>query len=271
MKKKIKIFVIDIILAGICLCTFALFHHVIPKKLESENIIINSDEDICSCTNENVYSCELVSNDTSYKSNNISVEINSYNEDGIIYHVADVYIKNIESFQTVFADDTYGKGYTEWITNIDKRSNSIITINGDFYGLTNKGIVIRNGVLYRSTKSSSDVLVLYKNGVLKTYGKDEYDVDKLIENSAYQTWSFGPELLDDEGHALTKFNSTVTPKNPRTAIGYIGIGHYIFVTVEGRSNTSSGMTLKELADLFEKLGCTSAYNLDGGTIFHDGI
>ena len=56
----------------------------------------------------------------------------------------------------------------------------------------------------------------------------------------------------------------MTPRNPRTAIGYVTPGHYIFVVVEGRTKTSAGVTMKQLASIFEKYECKAAYNLDGG-------
>jgi len=36
------------------------------------------------------------------------------------------------------------------------------------------------------------------------------------------------------------------------------------VTVDGRQENSSGMTLSELASLMKELGCVNAINLDGG-------
>ena len=52
---------------------------------------------------------------------------------------------------------------------------------------------------------------------------------------------------------------------PRSALGYYEPGHYCFVVVDGREKGHSvGMYLAELAQLFEDLGCTSAYNMDGG-------
>ena len=69
----------------------------------------------------------------------------------------------------------------------------------------------------------------------------------------------------EEGKAKTQFNSTVTRNNPRSAIGCVEPGHYFLVQVDGRgANGSRGMTLQELAALFEELGCRTAYNLDGG-------
>lgn len=78
-------------------------------------------------------------------------------------------------------------------------------------------------------------------------------------------WSFGPALLDADGRAKTEFVTTVAEANPRTAVGCYEPGHYCFVAVDGRGmEGSAGMTMAELAALFEALGCKTAYNLDGG-------
>ena len=54
-------------------------------------------------------------------------------------------------------------------------------------------------------------------------------------------------------------------RNPRTAVGYRPDGTVLLVTVDGRgADGSVGMTLRELAQLFVRLGASDALNLDGG-------
>lgn len=53
-------------------------------------------------------------------------------------------------------------------------------------------------------------------------------------------------------------------RHPRSAVGWSPT-HVYFVTVDGRqSELSMGMKLAELAEVFVRLGCTDAMNLDGG-------
>ena len=52
--------------------------------------------------------------------------------------------------------------------------------------------------------------------------------------------------------------------NPRTAIGLLSPLHYIFLVSDGRTKESKGLSLLELAELMQDLGCVTAYNLDGG-------
>ncbi len=58
--------------------------------------------------------------------------------------------------------------------------------------------------------------------------------------------------------------NAVTGRNPRTAIGYTQDGKFIMVTVDGREQSSIGMTLTELAYFMKSIGCYNAMNLDGG-------
>lgn len=57
----------------------------------------------------------------------------------------------------------------------------------------------------------------------------------------------------------------ISGKNPRSAVGYAKNGTFIIVTVDGREQTSVGMTLFELANLMKELGCENAMNFDGGS------
>jgi exopolysaccharide biosynthesis protein len=67
--------------------------------------------------------------------------------------------------------------------------------------------------------------------------------------------------------------SFVETRHPRTAIGKLKNGRALLVTVDGRSETSAGMSLQELAEMLLEMGATDAMNLDGGgstTMFLDG-
>ena len=60
-------------------------------------------------------------------------------------------------------------------------------------------------------------------------------------------------------------NHSIQGNQPRTAVGMIATGHYLWVVVDGRSSGySRGMTLPELAQVFVDRGAQVAYNLDGG-------
>lgn len=146
---------------------------------------------------------------------------------------------------------------------------------GDSAHNFHSGLVVGNGELLRNKPNGKrDLCVLYRSGVMETIPAADIDTEALLANAGaiWQTFLFGPMLLDEEGHAMTEFNSDVASINPRSALGYYEPGHYCFVQVDGRSTASAieekkisrGMTLAQLSALMESLGCTAAYNLDGG-------
>jgi len=199
----------------------------------------------------------------SYQSDTVRIAVAQVSQDNVTYYIADIWILNLRSLATAFANDRFAHG-AQNVRSMSKHNNAILAISGDYCSAREKGIVIRNGVLYRDSMEG-DVCVLYQDGVMETYAQGAFDKDEAIGRGAYQAWCFGPRLLDDDAQTMTKFNSTVLRENPRSAIGYYEPGHYCFITVDGRQEDySRGMTMKELSNLFFMLGCKSAYNLDGG-------
>lgn len=200
--------------------------------------------------------------DNSYKSANISVTVDTVQTDEVTYYVANIYLKNLNSIKTAFATGVYGVGLHEQTDVIAAENNAVLAINGD-YCSNNAGPVVRNGILYRE-EIYKDVLVMNNDGSMETLTAEQLDMEQVKSEGVYQIWTFGPMLLKD-GQPITQFDSTLTAANPRTAIGYYEPGHYCFVVVDGRQpGYSNGMTLQQMSELFYNLGCTVAYNLDGG-------
>ena len=203
--------------------------------------------------------------ENSYQSPDISVTVTRETAGRITYYLADIYVRDITCFQSALARNTYGSGFRDSIEDMAFLNNALLAVNGDYYGNTREGVVIRNGVIYRANPTSCDVCVLYYNGVMRVMPGSSFSVEEAIADGAWQAWTFGPALLDTDGSVLTSFASTnrIISANPRTAIGYYEPGHYCMVVVDGRG-TSAGITLPDLSQLFYDLGCTAAYNLDGG-------
>ena len=201
--------------------------------------------------------------ETTYKSANINVTLQKVQKNGAAYIVTDIYVSDIRFFKTAFATGKYGRGLTDSVLHMAAANKAIVALSGDYFGIRDKGIVIRNGVLYRDS-SDRDVMILNNDGSMATFTATEFNIESVQKQGAWQSWSFGPMLLKD-GKPMTAFNSDVPSLNPRSAIGYYEPGHYCFVLVDGRHpGYSDGMTLKQLSQLFYDLGCKVAYNLDGG-------
>ena len=215
---------------------------------------------------------EVIETQTSYKSANVSVTLSntvcvSPNKQSFFF--LDIYVRNIECLRRAFANDTYGQGITEKFIDMSQRVNAICSINGDYYGFGNRksGLVIANGVLYRDNFcKNEDVCVLFYDGTLKTYkyGSCSLDPQELINEGAWQAFSFGPALLDENGELFETYPQTET--DPRTAIGMIEPGHYILAVFDGRRDDTyaKGLTYKGVAQQMKQLGCVAAFNLDGG-------
>jgi hypothetical protein len=217
------------------------------------------------------YMEEVVTEVNNYQGDNIEfttskVELGS-GSDKITYYRSDIYVTNVKYIKTAFASGEYGKNLRASTADMAEDNDALLAISGDFYGNGETGIVIRNGILYRSTGNDADTCVLFTDGSMKTYSPEEFDADEVLAQGAWQAWTFGPELLDGKGNMLASFNTTtyLNSMNPRCAIGYVEPGHYVFVVVDGREEGySMGVTLSELAQIMVKAGCQTAYNLDGG-------
>ena len=208
----------------------------------------------------------VIADSSGYQSPNLNITFTRGKQNNIVYYVADIYIRDIQCLRTCFAKDKFGRGHYEWLTDMCARTdNTVIGVNGDYCGGRSDGIVIRNGELFRDDKAPwRDVCALYWDGSMKIFSGKKWNTKAEMKNGCCQAWNFGPSLLDGNGQARTKFDSEVTSKNPRTAIGYFAPGHYCLVVVDGRSKQSIGATLPQLSRLMQELGCKCAYNLDGG-------
>ena len=203
--------------------------------------------------------------ENSYTSPDLAITVSEEQEGSITYYVADIHVRDITCFRTALAADTYGSGFRDSIEDMAALNNALLAVNGDYYGNTGEGVVIRNGVIYRANPTDCDVCVLYYDGTMKVMPGSSFSVEEAVAEGAWQAWTFGPALLDAEGNTVDTFSSSsrIISANPRTAIGYYEPGHYCLIVVDGRGE-SSGTTLPQLSRLFHDMGCTAAYNLDGG-------
>lgn len=202
----------------------------------------------------------------SYADENLRVTVSERHSEDATYFVADVWIRNIREYKTAFANDRFGRGLYEMPSDIAIRQNAVVAISGDTYGSNSQSVVIRNGNLYRDSLGTEDVCILYADGVMESYSAVDFDLDAAIARGAYQSWAFGPKLIDN-GEIPASYNTTdiILGHNPRSAIGYYKPGHYCLVVVDGRQGDySRGMTMDELSQVMLDLGCVDAYNLDGG-------
>ncbi len=212
------------------------------------------------------FSDATVSDAAGYKSPWVSVTMERRTAYDSTYYVADIYIRDLSCLRAAVAQEYIDFNRMQAL-ELARLTDSIVAISGDYFAFRKSGnLAVRNGREWiKKLPLVSDICVLYDDGVMETFSAQKrIDFDGIYDRGPYQIWCFGPELLVD-GKPPKYFSSSVNSKNPRSAIGYYEPGHYCFVLVDGRQKGYSlGMTLMELAKVFEELGCTVAFNLDGG-------
>ena len=220
---------------------------------------------------EEHFSDEVIQTENSYRSPNVSITLEtiSYGEgaEKQTYHVADIYVGSLGCFTAYTANNEIRYFGTQNVMKMTEDSDAILAISGDFITYQKGGFLIRNEQVYLETTNNVSICALFPDGTIETYDKKGYDIEEIKSRNPLQVWSFGPVLLDENGKVRQKYDmpQAVSYPNPRSAIGYYEPGHYCFVVVDGRqSGYAKGMTISELAQIFEDLGCTAAYNLDGG-------
>lgn len=219
---------------------------------------------------------QVVITENSYSDSNITITLTEYREYDTAIYVADIRVSDVQYLKTAFAKNSYGKNIKEKTSEMAQSHNAILAINGDYYGSRDKGYVLRNGQLYRD-KSGSDRedLIIWPDGSFGIAYERTTTADSLLEEGAWQVFSFGPALVKN-GHISVDEDTEVgqaTYSNPRTAIAMVDELHYLMVVSDGRTDRSDGLTLYQLAEFLQSKGATLAYNLDGGgssTMYFNG-
>ena len=221
---------------------------------------------------------EPVITDSSYDDGSISIRISTMRRLDTDIYIADITVDDPDCLRTALAGNAFGRNLTDTTSSIAREHNAILAINGDYYGFRDAGYVMRGGYLYRelaANDQNQEDLVILEDGTLQILAEVDYTAQEMQEMGARDIFSFGPGLIIDgqisvrEGEEVDRAQVT----NPRTAIGVLSPLHYIFVVSDGRTDESVGLSLLELAQLMQDLGCTLAYNLDGGgssTIWFNG-
>lgn len=243
---------------------------------ESSSSVVQSVEPspspIETLVTENSYQCEAYS---------LTIEQFTSESPKLLYYVVDVQMRDMNAFCAAFSGDgdKISNKY-EATSVIAARNNAMLAINCDNSGYLSDGIVVRGGTLYRFKPSDHDVLLVFNDGRFEIRAERSFasqeDIIALIEQGLMHTFSFGPTLVKD-GELLTDFSgwSTIGGKNPRTAIGMVEPGHFKIMIMDGRQaeTVSEGVRLAPLAEMMYELGCTDAYNFDGGqstTLYFNG-
>ena len=182
-------------------------------------------------------------------------------------------LKEASQIKSAFAGDKFTLDKKEKTSQISKRHNAVLAINGSAYGFNEKGFVIRDKILYRDTSLDVGPLIIKDNGDFAIFGHGEKTGQEMLDMGAMHVYDFGPDLIR-EGEIVDYGNTWYKDgKDPRTVIGQKGPLEYVILVIDGRSKESEGMSLYDAAIELKARGCYVGYNLDGGgstTLYFQG-
>ena len=218
---------------------------------------------------------EYAPGELSYETDKLKVSIEQKKKDGMTYFVCDIKLTDVSQLRTAFAGDDFRSGIYEAVSDIADRYSPVLAINADFCRYHREGVIIRNGeVLRRQNIKKHHLLVVDEKGNLSAQtdrsGKQGLVANKLEQQNTWQTFEFGPVLVENGEAADLPLKSFYINCNegyyePRTAIGQLGPLHYIVIVVDGRrTGYSTGASMPQLQQLFLDEGAQFAFNLDGG-------
>ena len=238
--KVLKVFYVvlaDILLLGVCLCTFAYFHHVMPRKSAESSIVITIPTEIpvqaaqtpspdaessaepteeIPLTWKEKFADKFASDGSviqtanSFISGNTHVTITRHEKTItrdfkgemvdylLVYYVADIYITDVNQLVAAFPKGEYIKSATGSTLKQVTSNNGIVGVNGDNCG-SRTSFIIRNYEPFGSEADlfEVDMMVLYYDGTMDAIFYNDIDLNEIAANGPYQAWSFGPVLVKD--------------------------------------------------------------------------
>lgn len=140
----------------------------------------------------------------------------------------------------------------------------IAAVNADFYNMATgepNGIVYKDGRPVKAKSVSGwNFFGIKKNGTAVIGNGTDYEGVKSDLNEALG----GNAILVKNGQ-IYQVPQTGQAKEPRTAVGIKADGDVFFAVIDGRQEPySTGITMRDLAQLMIDLGAVTALNLDGG-------
>lgn len=266
--------------AGVLLKTFIIPSAIssVTEQPNTTDIDTNTDSNTDTNMDTDSDSQDATITETSYQDDNIQISLEAFRKYDTTVYVADITLSSADYLKTALAQNTFGTNITEKTSELAEEKNAIFAINGDYYGANNRGYVIKNGVLYRSTiRDNSDYgdLVVYQDGTFGIIDETQISAGQLLQDGVTNLFAFGPTLIKDSTIAVSEHEEVgrAMSSNPRTAIGIVDSLHYIVLVSDGRTSESEGLSLYEVADIMQEYGCSTAYNLDGGgssTMYFNG-
>lgn len=186
-----------------------------------------------------------ISLDASVKGSGKTIKVNNINQPRMLSTHVIVYTPEWGKYSP--AAPKYGVGLQVTDNKITKASANAVQIPS-------------NGYVISGPKSVLYALLPKKDVELSVKTVPEWKGVKHIISGGPYLVKDGKVYVDMTAQKL----QAIGGRNPRSAIGYTADNNIILVAVDGREGSSIGMTLMELANFMQSIGCVGAINLDGG-------
>ncbi|WP_040951807.1 phosphodiester glycosidase family protein [Gorillibacterium massiliense] len=197
--------------------------------------------------------------------NRATIKVFSLKEAGYRGYMAKVKLSDPSAVKLVLAGDKIGaKG--EVTSAAAARTGGVLAINAGGFATQNgllypMGITVVDGEIKTFYQTDLSFIGINKNGHL--VGGDVTTREQIKEMGVQQGATFIPTLLKG-GKKQTIPTKWKNKKEPRTLIGHFSNGDMLFIVIDGRSSSSSGITLEEAQTKLLEWNVVDAYNLDGG-------
>ena len=194
----------------------------------------------------------------------------------LVWYEAEIFAAEGERFDMLPWSDTKYWTDLNYPYKIARRHRTVFALNSDFAHLRlskrmTAGILVRNGeIVYSRTNRKNrsfpnyDTLALMPDGGMQVYWSNELTAREYLDLGADDVLAFGPWLIRDGELNRTALNKFGTGSAPRTAVGMAEKGHYFAIMTEGRNSRSRGTSIRFCGERLLEMGCTLAFNLDGG-------
>ena len=213
-----------------------------------------------------------------YLGGNLQVIIRRVEEPSIplVWFETEIFTKNGESFRTVMTDPEHPGKKFRYPYDIARENQFVLGFSDDFFAtrMADKetvGIIIRDGKIISGETNARtghhlpnlDMMAQFPDGSLAVYECNEHSAEELLGMGAVNVFSFGPILIRD-GEINELVYTYYRSIEPRHALGMIEPGHYLLLSVQGRTRESKGTMLQRVAEIMKERGVKQALNLDGG-------
>ena len=213
------------------------------EKDEFASFVIDEDENVFLDYFSNVITL------TSRKSKK-SIEVSEINKFPLS-------IDDVVIYTPKWGEYSYGSSEDRVLTELVVINNKVekIRLNEPPFQIPENGFVISAG--------GKNGEFLAQNFDLKS--KISIDIEFNIDTDDIDFAVSGGAVLVRKGYVPSSFDSNISGVHPRSAIGISKDEKFVYlVTVDGRQDSSIGMSQYDLAEFLLEIGCYNAINLDGG-------